>query len=108
MVYLKIDLEIFIQSVMTQEAYYRCCIIVVLVLRWLHRFRFDEESSFKTLLACIVFGGVQKPRQVLLFTFHVCVKQSHVAFASTPEYIVLPTQSNGGIKRCFYLGSRMC
>jgi hypothetical protein len=105
---LDIDLEVFQQVVLTQEANNSFHIEIILVLGWLARLGLNEEGSFEAVAAGIVFCRVQEARQVLLFPLHIGVQQAHIALAATPENIILTTQLDGGIQCCLYLRACMC
>ena len=42
------------------------------------------------------------------FLLGVGVQQTGITFTTTPEHIVLSSQSDGGIECCFYLCTGMC
>src|ERR1700753_983040 len=91
MVYFQVQFHVFQQIVFLQKAQYRCRIVIVLMFGWFTGFWLDKESAFKTLATSVVNSLMQKHSQVLLLAFHICVQQSHIALASTPEHIVLTT-----------------
>ena len=92
MVYFNIHFEIFVEAMSFQEADYSFRIYIILVFSGLHRFRFDQESTFETTGTSIVTSDSQHLCQVFFFTFLICVQKRHIAFTTTPEYIVLTTQ----------------
>ena len=105
MVYLDIHLEVFIQTMSFEEANYSFCVYIILMLSRLHWFRLDEECACETFAASIVASQCKHSCEMLLFTLLVCVEQAHIAFASTPEYIVATAKLNGCINSIFNLNS---
>src|SRR5690606_34814607 len=89
MVYFDIQFEIFIQSMLSQKANYRSCIVIILMLGRLHRLRLDEECSFETILSSIVPCYSKELSKMLSLTLHICIEQRHIAFTTSPEHIIL-------------------
>ena len=96
-VHLDVHLEVLVQVVGLQETDNGLCIHIILVLAGLHGFRLDEECTLESLSASIVASHGQHSCHVLLLTLLVGVQQTHVAFTSTPEYIVGTTQLDGSV-----------
>ena len=94
---LDVDLEVLVKPVRAEEADDCLGVHVVLVLGRLHRFRLDEERALESLGACIVACGLEHVCKVVLLPLHLGVEQAHVAFASSPEYIVGAAELDGGV-----------
>ena len=106
MVDFDIKFEIFVQPKMTQEADDCFGIVVVLVLGRLHGFGLNEKRAFKPIFSSIISSHGQELAKVFFFTLHVCVEQGHIAFSTSPEYVIFSTQLDGGIYCIFHLRSR--
>ena len=96
-VHFDVHLEVLVQAVSFEESDNRLGIDIILVLAGLHGFRFDEERSFEALGTCIVACHGEHGCHVFLLALLVGIEQTHIAFASTPENVVLSTEFNGGI-----------
>ena len=94
---LDVYLEVVLQVVSAQEAYYRLYIDIILVLGRLHGLGFDEEGAGEPLGAGIVACSGKHLSQMFLLTLHIGVEQAHITLASTPEHVILTTQFDGGV-----------
>src|SRR5690606_2007906 len=108
MVYFNIQFKIIHQIKLTQESSHSSCIVVVLMLCRFCWFWLNEEHSFEALLSRIIFCSMQETSEMLLLSFHICVQQTHIAFTTSPENIILTTQRDGCIQRIFYLSCSVC
>src|SRR5690606_36363803 len=98
-----IQFEIFIQTVMTQEADNGFAVEIVLVLGRLHWLGFDQEVAFETISTTVITSHSQEARHMLLLTLDVSVEQAHVTFATAPEHIVFTTECNSRVDSVFQL-----
>lgn len=107
-VHLDVDLEVLVQPVSAQEADYRLCIDVILVLHRLHGFRLDKERSLETLRTGVVARHAQHRGHVLLLALHVGVQQRHVALAAAPEDVAVAAQLDRRVDGVLDLQHRAC
>src|SRR5687768_1280186 len=94
MVHLGVYFKVFVQPVMTEKTDNSRAIIIVLVFGWFTWLWFNKEHPFKPLFTCIVARHTEEPSKVIHLPLHVCVKQRHITFTSTPENIVFTTECN--------------
>ena len=92
MVYFDVNFEIFIQTMSFQEADHSFRIYIILMLSRFHRFRFNQESTFKTTGTSIITSNSQHLCKVFFFTFLICIQKRHITFTTTPKHIVLTAQ----------------
>ena len=102
---LDIQLEILVESVLSQKAYCRCGIEIILMRHGLLRLGLDIEISLKSDASAIFHSHAHKRSYVFLLKLNIGVQQSFVALSSTPEYIASAAELNGNIERFFYLRS---
>ena len=102
---LDIQLEILVESVLSQKAYCRCGIEIILMRHGLLRLGFDIEISLKSDASAIFHSHAHKRRYVFLLKLNIGVQQSFVALSSAPEHIASAAELNGNIERLFYLRS---
>ena len=107
-IYFNIQFKIVLQTMLFQKCNYRLRVIIVLVLSWFHRFWFNQESTFKTLLATIIASHCKKLPHVRQLTFSIGIMQCHISFSSTPKNVVRSTQRNGCIYSIFNLHTGIC
>ena len=96
-VYFDVYLEVLVEVVSTQEADNGFGVNVILVLRWLHWLRLDQEGALEAFCTCIVASHSQHGSHMLFLALLIGVQEAHVTFATAPEYIVLSTQLDAGI-----------
>ena len=108
MVYFNIQLEVLVETIVLQEADNRCCIVIVLVLGGFHRLRFNEEGSRKALLPSVIACLCKHHGQMIEFPLHIGVVKTRIPFASSPENIVIPSESYSRINCILKLDSRIC
>ena len=104
MVGFDVHLEVFVETVLTEESDGGSGIEVILMLCWLFWFWFDVEVAFETDLAAVVTGTSHKVGDVLLFELDVGVEKGFVAFTSTPEDIAFATEFDAELKSFLDLG----
>src|SRR5690242_13588847 len=75
------------------------------MLGWLAWFWLDKKNAVKSLLSCIILRHIQKAAKMINLTFHIRVQQTHIAFSSAPENIILATKLNRSINGILDLGS---
>ena len=92
---LNVHAEIFVESVLTQEADRGCRVEVILMLHGFFRFRLDVEIACEADLASIVTRHAEQLGDIVLLELHIGVEQCLIALTSTPEYIALCTELDG-------------
>ena len=105
---LYVHLEVLVETVSFQEAYYGFRVHVVLVLRRLHGLRLYEERARKAIGAGIVACHGQHACQMVLLALLVGVEQAHVALATSPEYVVGAAKLDGSVNGVLYLYGSAC
>ena len=91
-VHFDVHLEVLVEVVSLQESDNSLSVNIILMLRWFHWFRLNEECSLETLSTSIIASHGEHSSHVLFLAFLVSVEEAHVAFTSTPEHIVLSTE----------------
>ena len=107
MVHFNVQFEILVQSILTKKTDHGGRIVIVLMFGGFAGFGFNEESAFEPLLAGVVPRHGEKTGQMVEFPFHIRVEEGHIPFPSAPEYIILPSQFNGGIEGVLDLSARI-
>src|SRR5690606_23285961 len=102
---LNVQLEVFVQTVVSQKANHRRTIKIILVLGGLHRLGFNEERSLEAVLASVIASNGEETRQVILLTLHVGVQKAHVTLTTAPKDVVLATEFDGRIQSIFELST---
>lgn len=98
-----VQLEILVESVLSQKAYCRCGIEIILMRHRLLRLGLDIEISLKSDASAVFHSHAHKRSYVFLLKLNIGVQQSFVALSSTPEHIASAAELNGNIERFFYL-----
>ena len=98
-----VQLEILVESVLSQKAYCRCGIEIILMRHRLLRLGLDIEVAVKSDASAIFHSHAHKRSYVFLLELNIGVQQSFVALSSAPEYIASTAELNSNIKRLFYL-----
>ena len=108
MIHFDIHFEVLIQIMSFQEADDGFGVYIILMFGGFHRFGLDQECTGEAFAAGIVAGKGQHPCKVFLFTFLVRVQQRHIAFTSTPKYIVHSTKFDGCVDGVLDLNGSTC
>lgn len=98
---LDIQLEILVESVLSQKAYCRCGIEIILMRHRLLRLGLNIEISLKSDASAIFHSHAHKRSYIFLLKLNIGVQQSFVALSSAPEHIASAAELNGNIKRLF-------
>ena len=106
MVVLDIAFEILFQTLVLYERDRGCRIVIILVLRRFHRFRFDEEGAVEPDVPTIVTGHAEECAQVVLFALGIGIPEGHIAFTSSPECIPEASEHHIDIEACLHLQCR--
>ena len=96
-VHLDINLEVLIKTMSFQETNNGFRIHIILVLRRLHWFWFNQERTLESLCTSIVASHSQHRSHVFFLTLLVGVQQAHITFTTAPEYIVGTTKFDSSI-----------
>ena len=104
---LDVDLVLVDQAVAVEEAVHRRAVVVVLVLGRLLGLRLEEQGPGEADPVLVLGHQVQEPGELVALPAEVGVEQGLVALASTPEDIVLPTQTVGCLEGVPDLGGRV-
>ena len=105
---LDVYLEVLVKSVCPEKSYHCLRVCVILVLHGLHRLRLHEEVAPEAFGPGVVPCHPEHCGKVLFLTFHVGVEEGHVAFAASPEHIVLTSELDGGVNGILYLEHGPC
>ena len=108
MVDLNVNLKVFVKTICTEETNNCLCINVILMFCWLHWLRLNKESSCKAFRASIVACCCKHLGKMVFLTLHLCVKQAHVTFATTPEHVILTTEFDSSVDSILYLNTCTC
>ena len=93
-----LTLVLALEAVADQEAVDRRGVVVVLVLRRLHRLGLDEQRGLETDLVLVLGDQVQEPRELVALAREVGVEQRVVALAAAPQDVVRATQPLGDLQ----------
>ena len=96
-----VELEVAVESVLSEEAADSSRVEVILMLGRLLRLRLDVVVSVKADRTTILGCELQKIREVVELELHVGVEQGLVALASAPVYIALAAELYGDFD-CFF------
>ncbi|OAV73582.1 hypothetical protein Barb6_00076 [Bacteroidales bacterium Barb6] len=103
MVYFDVQGEVLVQTVMAEEADNGFRIDIVLMLGRFHRFRLNEEGSLEALFATVIACEGKQGGKMVFFALHVGIQKRHIAFATSPEHVVLTAKGNTGVDGVLYL-----
>ena len=107
-VHFDVNLEVLVETMCFQEADHGFGVYIVLMFGGFHRLWLDQECTGETFGAGIVAGHGQHGCQMFLFALLVGIEQAHVAFAASPEHIVLSAKCNCSVDSVLYLHGGTC
>ena len=85
---LDVDLDLVLQAVLLQEAVHRRDVVVVLVLRGLHRLGLDQQRTLESNRVFVLDDQIEEATELVHLTLHVSIEQRLVALASAPQHVV--------------------
>ena len=100
---LNIELADVLKTVAADEVHAGGRIEVVLVLRRLFRFWFEQELSFEADRLRVIFRQMKEASHVIQLALHVRIKEVVVSLAATPEDVVDSTELMRDFNRLFHL-----
>ena len=101
---LDVQAVLVLQPVPDQEAMDRRRVVVVLVLRRLHRLGLDEERALEADLVLVLGDEVQEPGELAALALEVRVEQRVVALAAAPQDVVRAAEALRDLEHVLDLG----